>query len=123
MGGNVVADHVVRPPAFQGTVSVGLLVGLLFAPRRINLGHIVNPEDRDGGLSGDQEAEFFLYVQAITTFLTVKTLTAVLFKTFTELTHFPERLAPEQIVKDKLAVLGRWVISLRPRWLTALRRR
>ena len=53
VAGNVVANHVVGPPVFQGAVSVGLLVGLLLAPRRIGLGDIVNPEDRDGGLSGE----------------------------------------------------------------------
>ena len=49
----------------------------------------------------DQEAEYFLSVQAINTFLTVKTLTAMLFKTLKELTHFPERLAPEQMAEGQ----------------------
>ena len=52
VGGNVVANHVVGPPVFQGAVSVGLLVGLLLAPR-IDLAHIVNPEDCYGGLGGE----------------------------------------------------------------------
>ena len=41
--------------AVQGAVGVGLLVRLLLAPRRIDLYHVVNPEDRDGSLGGELE--------------------------------------------------------------------
>ena len=41
--------------AVQGVVSVGLLVGLLLAPRGIDPDHVVDPEDRDGGLGGKLE--------------------------------------------------------------------
>ena len=39
----------------QGAVGLGLLVRHLLAPRRTDLDHVVNPEDRDGRLGGELE--------------------------------------------------------------------
>ena len=39
--------------AVQGSISIGLLVGLLLTLLRLQLDHVVDPQDCDGGLCGE----------------------------------------------------------------------